>query len=1181
MSDASNTNIQEHPGARPKIKDSLAYVSSASFTDSSHSSLLSKGGVRNIRKVLKDNTMVALMDTQIATGQAISIQPPGQQQQYFVKVGSGEYVNIATGKTITGHDLVSYMSTSSYRVVSKREIFDKIKSQGLLNQNMKHIEMDIETSLKIQSKNPTFDQVYQIAAVEFAEGSSEITGRINMLNYKVLKEGIDAARKTVNYLDEHFDPNELSNKRVQQQILENWKSGQDMSNTLRRTYMNLIRTYIKDDSELLEHVEGRNGYHILQGTKGKTIIGNERGIRTYLREFATDVQQRIANNELTISSFNPGGLDQSLLDMLLRTSEDNPERVHLDLGDSRMFALAQQALLYHTTGPLFNNAVFPMYNKVLDQLGIAGSIRQELLMALYHGPTSKYNPASSEESLYNIIQAAKKGGVSKRFVEAHEGIQDAVDAVNMIYSTNNLIEEAFNESNTKIVGNVQKRMVAAYLKELTTRKVIDSRAGRSFVDAAGHKSAAYDLFYKFFDKTTDLERAKNKIETDTMAFAGRKMIGNLFGEARYQYELYKDVMLDDVKASTAVNSFLMGAFGAGFIKWAVTKAKARAKEEMLSEPEGLNHNSLPTIVRRLQLSDFGSARSPGNWTSLSYYLFKSIFEEARAKGLGKSVSNFLKHANNYVKHVVTTRSFKSAEDKVQPLKSSAKILGKDLFHKILKKDTEFKQTTKKVLKKTYEAASNLYNKTKHAYQKVSFDKHLLKRWSGAVVDKWKELPGETRIYIGSGLALGVGGAMILNTMRGSYDPYYDYHDYIERDYSLPRNYRQNIQYIRALRNVHNLAEQRLEEDESTTRFIQRQRYSDFGSKIQPLISGMWEKSVYKWGKLRPSLSKAVEMVRNTFRIFKKEEPKLIIQSNVPRLKMSKSKLRASITKAAYTSMEKDSALMTDAVNSVIERPTNYIPSASKGTLIPDSLRDIEGKASRGFSQVVARDSGKRISITHANAASVKKAAPVRNGVTEINKRIINKGTSTPYPNVRIDKEHIKVDQYVPVNGQVKHALDAAAPSYTTVKPPKLAKDDKISNFMNSDVKFRKIANRTAPMAGSDEYPFQVMKDSRVTKTSYPQKIGTLSDKLPKGEAATADYLLSRNEIPKVTPKMKRDLYVMKQDRDLAYKAHKYEAQITSNMMLTRRFGKLHRSYGSFMPYEAQSPLDIDFMPAWY
>jgi len=735
---------------------------------------------------LKNSTRATVFSALVQPGQTVNVQTTAGEE-YYTKISYSEYVNAHTGEIVGSRQIMDGVVANHWRIIDRREMANKLNSVGMLNSAAKHIEVDIETSMGFNRVNPNMRDVYQLAWAEIDTQNGNLGQRVKVARWDVLKKNIPIIRKgNKQAIDWNQFEEVLTNKRVQQNWINEFTNKSNVSDAVAKDYIRTMRDIKKyaafdpnKEAALLSSIQDKGYFDFKSATNTTTVVGTVEGIPKYMRGTLRSWSRQLQAGELSAAAFNAPAIDQSVINMMAKLS--GMRKNILSLGDSRGTSLLLRAMQHPEFGADFymNNQYW--MNTQLDKLGIAGGVRETIMDNVIRGMSSAQTKGTDVESLYNILQ----GLYGKKYVaESHAAMSDVMMTADLLKGHTNLTKKMVSGAADAMGGvSTRKMLQAETVKQIIWKSIQGTSVGQEFTGP--HAGAD---FSNFFDKVTKKQLIKNTVETMTMESANRQYAANIFQDTRAQF------------GGGTLNHLLMGAFAGGLVTWAVNKARAQWAESKRSEPDGLSHNSLPTIIRRLQMTDFGSVRSSGNATTAAFSVFKAIFDETRQRGLGKSISNLLGGITAYIKHGLRIQDVKDIAKTKTQIASASKRIGSTFVDTVFGKESRWGAVIKEKVSDTARLASDTVKKIKD----FDYNKLTVRELSRNVVEKYRAIDPSTRLLIGGALGVGVGGAMLMNAMKGSNDPYYTTDQYTSADQHKPRNYQQNLRSVRSVRHAKNI-----------------------------------------------------------------------------------------------------------------------------------------------------------------------------------------------------------------------------------------------------------------------------------------------------------------------------------------------------------------------------------------
>jgi hypothetical protein len=498
------------------------------------------------------------------------------------------------------------------------------------------------------------------------------------------------------------------------------------------------------------------------------------------------------------------------------------------LHDARGAQMLMMQQMFPEHGMAFANSLGYMNPSTVKKIGLADKVTQDIFTEMNKGPGSMFMGGMNLESMHNAMNFVHG---QKRMSEQHYGMADnamTIDTTRKLAKTMQLIDDErkgiFDPSYASAMS-VEAKTRFAIFREIAAEKMM--------------KDDKLNLYGKAKSDYIDIINRKTTLPSREKGIAKEL-------ERNIGYDMNKTFGGMQNAFGGTVGSALAGAFLASGVKWTAMKAQQMFSGDH-TKLEAMNHNSFMTMMRRYQMTDFGSAVRFENGVLPSVFravghLFTSIFEKPSSMKVVRSLQSL----NQDVKDIGEGKGVLKTLDR-----RLAKIVAKPIYGAYVAK-------VRSALKETGSTNVNYddiladYKKFKEAYRDTihtgffgSVTKNT-KAYLGAAVAKRggkRELGKAALRSLGSiflkdgkltGVAkltgLGMAGGLLLGLSHGQYDPNIQIDPYnpnkVRNDPRFKERRHQKLREL--LRNARNSDMDGLP-DTSQMRMGNRQKITDFGS----------------------------------------------------------------------------------------------------------------------------------------------------------------------------------------------------------------------------------------------------------------------------------------------------------------------------------------------------------------
>jgi len=519
----------------------------------------------------------------------------------------------------------------------------------------------------------------------------------------------------------------------------------------------------------------------------------------------------------------------------------------IQLDDLRGFASISYARHMPEVDEVYMKALTTNFKPLLKKMNITDDATALIVDNARHGLGSQYTSATALEDLHYINQGTlgphaqklKTGRLNDDFTtQTHEGVGDNILAENA-YSDTKQLNEMMRREKMGLFGHDPNRR---YFSTADRRAYFWMRQAYAR-EAVANPNSVWQTVAEF-NKAWD--RAAGKDGDPVMV--ARRIKANL--EIKQGIKIEKGIF-KGTKGSLGgpgtVGALLGGAALSAGVKWAVTKASMRAGEGQDQVPEGLGHNSLMTVARRLALTDFHSSWSSGISQAAGAFVkiiggsMRMMKNSPTGKAVGEAFSAILGSPKYQGSGDITKGAVKSWFGGGGGTKHMQTIMSKIqcALGKMATSASENVHLTDKARENVSGFFQKAAEKVAELGTSVPTDKSLLTegtvKFKKTLSDLFAMRGGKLPPHAIAAMA-GIGGAVLLGVTTGKYDP----DKAPEVPETLDKNKVRNPQRHRRTPGSlwQRLNDLRSTQDEgirygSPTRQQQRYSKTDFGSGMRP------------------------------------------------------------------------------------------------------------------------------------------------------------------------------------------------------------------------------------------------------------------------------------------------------------------------------------------------------------
>lgn len=584
-----------------------------------------------------------LANLRFSIGDTIMYGDDMAKPQFAVKVGQKSYIDLRTKRPILERNIARFLSDTAK---SKRASFSDIEKSSpvvskMLNQSRKPLMVDFETTFAASEafkksdvlsigltevkgtgrsavlKNKEFfvTDIFQEMISDNKQTSASAYARYAEIGKGMKTAMYGALSSTSNFNIKRFENRPadealdyiVSSKEKLKGLLKGMNQLEDVSSSLSDADRN---AYKKLTNEMGVGSYTANTYLTDSKTLGK-ILRNEYGLT--------------GDEGRQVLAFNPAGRDDDALAALI--GKDSAAKI--SMGDVRGSQLFINSTVMPQLTENLHQTLGPQLNNVVHRLRLNNDQRKVFFDSLKQGISGIYSTNSSAEAFEKNLRYALGYGQSGE--TAHRAMMDTARQTMVHKMQGEFVDRSIKET---LDPNMYKTSVRArYASAFIMDKLADAKAHNNMMinkDNYGTnwKAALLDDIHK----TVNIKDFEKTIQHNF--------------ERKMNERIEKGFLQSNIQqfGGSTVTHLLGGALLFSGIQGAVTKLKENFMESKDRNFEGLSHESIPTVLRRLALSDFGSP-----WSAFSIAAMKTtkaLFQELGAESSTGAASIVRKHLGN-------------------------------------------------------------------------------------------------------------------------------------------------------------------------------------------------------------------------------------------------------------------------------------------------------------------------------------------------------------------------------------------------------------------------------------------------------------------------------------------------------------------------------------------------------
>lgn len=757
----------------------------------------------------------------------------GQPMTRRVKMTAPDtIVDLATMKPLK-FQKYAYDIANRGRVLQPHEVKVEMADLAMRNEHRVGIQVDIESAIRSNELDKSYRDIFETSFAVFHKGQRKETHSFLFVDMLYKEEGVTSSGL--------INRKELKDRLIKSGIHPSAKAA-DQSQ-----YNRYVRAL-----EYLESGKRPPGPNNDPVVKIKDPSGKMN--YDYHLTFHRDFNRRTRRLINTVESkygveWDLWGVnsahDQAYLDLQAKQFGGERFMDHVVEGgqiikDERAMDMVLAADLYPNGG----RSALP--TGLLDRLELSKKLRDRITMSLNKDRGSIYAPGTSHQDQLNIYyysledqhpikkQIQEELGVKKNswITQTHSSHADVNTQTSFHHLARDATLDAIDKWNrgqydlNRGYINPSERLEIGLVRDLFIRESIED---------------PHSPFYAYGVSGDDLKRTKMTMGqyVDVKKNSAAQFFERKTGGIKAVERMYKNMYeaSGSAKLNTNIIKEGMGAFGgpstitqvlAGAVLMAGVEHAALAAQKRLAEvgdepPEGVRHESILTVLRRMRLTDFG--------TSLLSHLTRSpqfvqnIFKTFKDPSTFKHIKDVFSEINSLTKRAVKAKQLKHVVTKGGKPRLSKK------FHS---KAQEFADHLVANLELSKKGKGAIMRSIKNAARTVLVPRINVARGFKQYADGIRNLVGKHGQVAGTAFGIGVIGALGLSAMAGKADPKYDEREYDPKTHARVMNPQKEkrakrgnlIQKVREVRQASGLEGLRYGGEQ---RQINRVSFTDFGS----------------------------------------------------------------------------------------------------------------------------------------------------------------------------------------------------------------------------------------------------------------------------------------------------------------------------------------------------------------
>ena len=594
------------------------------------------------RKATSHSERLHLLDLKYHIGEIIEFQrdkntPPEQA----IKIADGQYIDIKTRKPLNLMDAGRFLLKG--RRVSFAEASNRVGefSKNMMRYKEHLLTIDFETAITRGKKNLDPAEVFNVGlAGIFGKGENRkllatefyLTDVFDMFT----QDDPHSQSKASTIIESMSDPVKRGYIREFRKLartrnlpgLKNLIQPKDLTDVQNRGVIKRLVTEIQEmKNQTFQYADpAKQNQLISERFLGTTKANVVRGLSFSNRvksQMEGFMNIRFNDENVALGAVSPDLVDQRAMQAIGVGDDYNM----VDIRGHQLFVNATVfPELTRDLTPTFG----PMMDRIANRLRLSDKERKKIFQLMGEGGISSiYGKGTAAEDFYSALEFSVGNSGKLTFKGSqHTAMADTLDAMKVMYKSDTFVDKAIKESvypGIQYVSPRSRRLTAFMLNQVAGAMQEDSHI---FSKTPADKKRIMDFITRKVDPIKMSREIQDMVENTT------------------SLRIERNILHSNLKqfGGTTVKHLLGGSLLLAGVRTAVNKAKARFLDSKENNTEGLRHDSIPTIISRVALTDFGSTRVGSNPTSAVFGVLGTVFRNIvnNKKGSYRIVHDTLK-----------------------------------------------------------------------------------------------------------------------------------------------------------------------------------------------------------------------------------------------------------------------------------------------------------------------------------------------------------------------------------------------------------------------------------------------------------------------------------------------------------------------------------------------------------